>query len=75
MRSVVDRNVVMRRMAVLCDISGFYRSEFRSSLFWGITQRCVLVVFRNFGTAFRSRLQGANPAENPRRAKTGCSLS
>ena len=74
-RSVVDRNVVMQRIRVLCDISGFYGNEVRSSLFWGFTQRCVLIVCRRFDKAFRSRLQGDNPAETPRRAKTGCSLS
>jgi hypothetical protein len=31
----------------------------RSALFWGITQRLVLVLYRRFGTTYRSHLQGS----------------
>jgi hypothetical protein len=29
----------------------------RSALFWGITQRRVVIVYRRFGTTYRSHLQ------------------
>jgi hypothetical protein len=31
-----------------------------SALFWDITQRRVLVLYRRFGTTYRSRLQGSS---------------
>jgi hypothetical protein len=31
---------------------------FRSALFWDITQRQVVIIYRRFGTTYRSHLQG-----------------
>jgi hypothetical protein len=31
----------------------------RSALFWGTTQRRVLILYRRFGTMYRSHLQGS----------------
>jgi hypothetical protein len=33
-------------------------AQHRSSLFWDITQRCLVGSYRRFGTAYRSRLKG-----------------
>jgi hypothetical protein len=31
----------------------------RSALFWDITRRCVVIVYRRFGTTYRSHLHGS----------------
>jgi hypothetical protein len=31
----------------------------RSALFWGITRCCVVIVYRRFGTTYRSHLHGS----------------
>jgi hypothetical protein len=36
----------------------------RSALFWGITQRRMVILYRRFGTTYRSYLQGSR---NPKR--------
>jgi hypothetical protein len=32
----------------------------KSELFWGITQRQVIILYRRFGTTYRSHIQGSN---------------
>jgi hypothetical protein len=36
----------------------------RSALFWDITWRCVVIVYRRFGTTYQSHLQGSRVRES-----------
>jgi hypothetical protein len=40
-------------------ISAYHRHVMRSALFWGITQRRMVILCRRFGTRYRSHLQGS----------------
>jgi hypothetical protein len=37
------------------------QKQMRSALFWDITRRRVVIVYRRFGTKYRSHLQGPSP--------------
>jgi hypothetical protein len=48
------------------DLTSLYKAykhkrpkHMRSALFWGITQRRVVIFYRRFGTTYRSHLQGS----------------
>jgi hypothetical protein len=41
----------------------------RSALFWDVTQRLVVIVYRRFGTTYRSLLQGLKAKKKSPRKK------
>jgi hypothetical protein len=52
-------------------ISGFRRDVDEICVFWGITQRRVVIVYRRFGTTYRSHLHGScNPSRKERKPAT-----
>jgi hypothetical protein len=45
-------------------------STLRSALFWDITRRRVVIVYRRFGTSYRSHLQGSRVREEKKAGNT-----
>jgi hypothetical protein len=42
----------------------------RSALFWGITQRRMVILYRSFGTKYRSHLQGSRSPRKKRELRS-----
>ena len=51
--SIRDSQHTLGQMNIL------FRLHFRSAIFWDITQRVVSILYRHFGTTYRSHLQGS----------------
>jgi hypothetical protein len=51
---------VLLRSKYFCDHLVYRHLQFmRSAVFWDITRRCVVIVYRRFGKTFRSHLHGS----------------
>jgi hypothetical protein len=62
----VSPHVEARFLAMVADI----KIQARSALFWDITQRRVVILYRRFGTTYLSHLQGSrNPRRKPMKSK------
>jgi hypothetical protein len=46
-------------------MSGFRRDVMKSAVFWGITRCRVVIVYRRFGTTYRSHLPGQESNLDP----------